>query len=145
MKEYIRRGCLGHMTDLGGFDELRNEVLEEGFVRNVVKVTDEAANFFKTAHGGFLMTVCDTTACMAVYSLGLANMTMQCAFNFIDAPEVGKTVYVEATVVGRAGPHVTAEVQVVDEIGWLYTTARFVLHVDHEVQPDETFPPRRML
>lgn len=118
-------------------------MLREGFVRNEVTIPAQAANFFNTAHGGFLMVICDTTACMAAYSLGHAVVTMQCSMNFLDSPPVGKTIAIEAQVAGHVGPTVIVDVNIVDAAGLRYLTGRFTLHVDHDVQPGEPFPPKR--
>ena len=59
---YLREGCLNHLSDLGGFKALRNDLLRRGYVRNSVKVPQDAANLFRRAHGGFLMFLVDVTA-----------------------------------------------------------------------------------
>ena len=43
MERYLREGCLNHLSDLRGFDAVRNDEVRPGFVRNVV-----------TVHGGLV-------------------------------------------------------------------------------------------
>lgn len=55
MERYLREGCLNHLSDLRGFDAVRNDEVRPGFVRNVVTVPDGASNLYRCAHGGYLM------------------------------------------------------------------------------------------
>ena len=57
MERYLREGCLNHLSDLRGFDAVRNDEVRPGFVRNVVTVPDGASNLYRRrggVHGGLV-------------------------------------------------------------------------------------------
>lgn len=96
LPDYVREGCLNHLSDLGGFDAVVNDDLRYGYVRNRVVIPEEAANLFRRAHGGFLMYLIDVAACMAGYSLGKHNVTQHTAIDFVCGLELNDSVTVEA-------------------------------------------------
>ena len=89
MERYLREGCLNHLSDLRGFDAVRNDEVRPGFVRNVVTVPDGASNLYRCAHGGYLMQLVDVAACMAAWSLGKRVVTQQVSLNFTRSVKLG--------------------------------------------------------
>ncbi len=140
MDERIREGCLNHISDVGGFDAMRNAVLEPGHVVNRLSVPQNAANLFDTAHGGFLMTLLDETACMAGYSLGKSNMTLQSNFNFIAPPRVGDEIFICCDVIHDGTTTQVVDARIDDGKGAVFVKASFTLHIVAEVDPDAAVP-----
>ena len=92
MERYLREGCLNHLSDLRGFDAVRNDEVRPGFVRNVVTVPDGASNLYRCAHGGYLMQLVDVAACMAAWSLGKRVVTQQVSLNFTRSVKLGGSI-----------------------------------------------------
>ena len=99
MERYLREGCLNHLSDLRGFDAVRNDEVRPGFVRNVVTVPDGASNLYRCARGGYLMQLVDVAACMAAWSLGKRVVTQQVSLNFTRSVKLGGSIRIEASVV----------------------------------------------
>ena len=113
MERYLREGCLNHLSDLRGFDAVRNDEVRPGFVRNVVTVPDGASNLYRCAHGGYLMQLVDVAACMAAWSLGKRVVTQQVSLNFTRSVKLGGSIRIEASVV-----HAGATSVLVERRGW---------------------------
>ena len=137
---YLREGCLNHLSDIGGFDALRNDVLEVGYVRNRIIMPQNAANLFRKVHGGFLMYLVDVTACMAGYSLGKHNVTQHASFDFVRGLELADSVAVEARVLHDGRTTALVETTIVDSAGRLCVRATVTLFFVGLVDPDEPPP-----
>ena len=137
---YLREGCLNHLSDLKGFDALRNDELRRGYVRNRIVMPLDAANLFRKAHGGFLMYLVDATACMAGYSLGKHNVTQHVSFDFVRGVELADDVVVEARVLHDGRTTALVETTIVDSAGRLCVRATVTLFFVGAVDPCEEPP-----
>ena len=137
---YLREGCLNHLSDLGGFKALRNDLLRRGYVRNSVKVPQDAANLFRRAHGGFLMFLVDVTACMAGYSMGKHNVTQHVSLDFTRGALLGDELVIEARVLHDGRTTALVEARVLDSTGRLCVKASCTLFYVGAVDPNEPPP-----
>ncbi len=131
---------MNHLSDLGGFREVRNDELRPGFVRNVVTVPPEAANLYRAAHGGFLMQLVDVASCMAAWSLGRRVVTQQVSLNFVHEVRLGDTATIEAEVVHSGNSTVLIEAAIRDSTGRICLLSTAMLFVIGFVQPDDPLP-----
>ena len=137
---YLREGCLNHLSDLGGFEALRNDELRRGYVRNRIVMPQDTANLFRKVHGGLLMYLVDVTACMAGYSLGKHNVTQHTAFDFVRGVELSDDVTIEARVLHDGRTTALVETAIVDSTGRLCVRATVTLFFVGPVDPDEPPP-----
>ena len=137
---YLREGCLNHLSDLGGFDALRNEELRRGFVRNRIVMPPETANLFRKVHGGFLMYLVDVTACMAGYSLGKHNVTQHTSLDFVRGVELADDAAIEARVLHDGRSTALVDAAIVDSAGRLCVRATVTLFFVGPVDPDAPPP-----
>lgn len=140
MERYVREGCLNHLSDLGGFDAVFNELLEPGLVRNVVTVPAEANNLHRTAHGGYLMQLVDVAGCMAGYSLGKTNVTQQSSQHFVRPVRIGDTIRIEAKVVHNGRSSILVDVCIRDSQNQACLFASVTLYVTGLVGPEDPIP-----
>ncbi|WP_140396451.1 PaaI family thioesterase [Gordonibacter sp. An230] len=141
---YLREGCLNHLSDLGGFEALRNDLLRRGYVRNRVKVPQDAANLFRRAHGGFLMFLVDVTACMAGYSMGKHNVTQHVSLDFVRGVSLGDELAIEARVLHDGRTTALVDTRVLDSVGRLCVKASCTLFYVGAVDSSEP-PPKPYL
>lgn len=137
---YLREGVLNHLSDMRGFDAVRNTQMREGFVRNELVVPDGASNLFRKAHGGFSLALVDTAACMAAYTLGKRVVTLQCSCSFMAPVSIGETVAVEATVIHSGGTTVVSRVEIVDPHGCSCVSATVTMYVVGTVGENDEIP-----
>lgn len=129
LPSYLREGVLNHLSDMRGFDAVRNAQMRAGFVRNELVVPDGASNLFRRAHGGFSLALVDTAACMAAYTLGKRVVTLQCSCSFTAPVEIGEPAAVEATVIHAGGTTVVSKVEISDSRGRLCVSATVTMYV----------------
>lgn len=141
---YLREGCLNHLSNLQGFDALRNAVLEQGRVVNHIVVPQGAANLFGKAHGGFLMTLVDMTACMAGYTMGKYNVTQHVSVEFAHGACLSDRLLVEACVLHDGRSTALVETRVLDSSGILCVHAMVTLFYVGTIDPDDP-PPEPFL
>ena len=140
MERYLREGCLNHLSDLRGFDAVRNDEVRPGFVRNVVTVPDGASNLYRCAHGGYLMQLVDVAACMAAWSLGKRVVTQQVSLNFPRSVKLGGSIRIEASVVHAGATSVLVETSIKDEDGRTCLLSTALLHVTGTIDPGDPLP-----
>lgn len=137
---YLREGVLNHLSDMRGFDAVRNTQMRAGFVRNELVVPDGASNLFRRAHGGFSLALVDTAACMAAYTLGRRVVTLQCSCSFTAPLRIGEAATVDATVVHAGGTTVVARVEISDPRGHVCVSATVTMYVVGTVGEDDEVP-----
>lgn len=137
---YLREGVLNHLSDMKGFDAVRNAQMREGFVRNELVVPDGASNLFRKAHGGFSLALIDTAACMAAYTLGKRVVTLQCGCSFMAPVDIGESMAVEATVIHSGSTTVVAKVEIVDSRGCSCVSSMVTMYVVGTVGEGDEIP-----
>lgn len=137
---YLAEGALNHLSDLRGFDAVRNKELRKGFVRNVITMPDGASNLFRNAHGGFILSLVDVAACMAGYTLGKTVVTLQCDCNFLRPLLIGDTVTIDATVIKGGRSTIVTRVDLFNSEGVICSTSLVTLFIVGEVGPDDPIP-----
>lgn len=146
LPEYLREGCLNHLSDLRGFDALRNEELRRGYVKNRIAVPNEGANLFRKVHGGMLMYLVDVTACMAGYTLGKHNVTQHVSLDFVRGLELEDPAIIEARVLHDGRSTALVETRIFDSADRLCVrssvTLFFVGPVDPDAPPPQPYLPR---
>lgn len=140
LPEYVVEGALNHLSDLGGFDAVHCTCMRPGFVRNEVVVPQAAANLHRRAHGGFLMQLVDVAGCMAGYTLGRANVTLQVSLSFLRPVELGDRAAVEARVVHAGRTTTVVDVVVEDGAGRACVSATVTLFNVWELGEDVAVP-----
>ncbi|WP_243176264.1 PaaI family thioesterase [Enterocloster alcoholdehydrogenati] len=122
----IMEGLRRHIQPIGGQEHLKIIEVGPGHVRLSLELTSEALNLYGSAHGGFLFSLCDIAAGMAVYAYETANVTQSADIHFVKGVRSG-TVYVEATAVHKGKKTVVSQVNITDEHGALITTGTFTM------------------
>lgn len=137
---YLVEGALNHLSDLRGFDAVRNVELREGFVRNELVVPEGASNLFGNAHGGFSLVMIDNAACMAGYTLGKRVVTLQCSCNFMRPVLIGAVMVVEATVIHAGRTTIVVRVEVADAQDEVCVASTVTLYAVGTVEESDPIP-----
>lgn len=140
MPEYLRQGCLNHLHDMQGYDQVRNLVLEPGHVVNEALPGPGISNLHHKTHGGFLMYLIDITGCMAGYSCGKHNVTLSVNISFLHALPLGEPIRAEAQLLHNGRSTGLAEVRLLNAQGRLCANASVHLFFTGPVTPDEPVP-----
>ncbi len=128
LDESLAQATMKNVTAQAEMASLRITEAERGHIAFEVEVPETAANYHGGIHGGFLATLLEVAAGMTATTLGLNNVALTSAVNFIKQAPVGPVcAFADASHVGRSTIVVHCRLELPD--GTLLTEATFTLFV----------------
>lgn len=106
-------------------------ILEEDrrdYTRYTAVITEEQANPYGVAHGGFLYMMSDIAAGIAADSDGRSYVTYNASYTFIKAAPVGVRVYAEAWPVSRRNRTCVIKTEIFNEQRELLTEGTYIMY-----------------
>ena len=100
---------------------------EEGRILIETQVTKENVNPYGFAHGGYLYTLCDSTAGLIGYSLGDYIVTQQASISYIRSAALNDVLTVEGICIHNGKTTKVAEVTITNQEQRLICKATFTL------------------
>ncbi len=100
---------------------------EKGKILIEAKVTEENANPYGFAHGGYLYTLCDSAAGLLGYSLGDYIVTQQASISYISSAAMNEILRVEGNCIHSGRTTKVAEITVNGQDGRLVCKSTFTL------------------
>ena len=114
------------------FENYRIIMMEPGHSLFETEVTDHALNIYGHPHGGYLYTLCDTSAGMAALSTGVNAVTLQADMSYIRSAAKGDTLRVEGIAIHDGRTTKVIESSVYDPQGRLVCKGTFTMYVTGE-------------
>lgn len=138
VEDYLRESCLRmYRSNELWLGDIRNEVLEPGYVRNSVVVPAKSGNFYGFAFGGFLMSLVDVAACCVPWTYGKYVVTQSADIHFIKSAKVGERIVAEARSIHHGTTSSVADVRITGEDGVLRLSATVTMHIVGDIAPDD--------
>lgn len=128
LDERLAQAAMKNVTAQAEMASLRVTEAARGHIAFEIDVPATAANYHGGIHGGFLATLLEVAAGMTATTLGLNNVALASAVNFIKQAPLGLVrVLGDASHVGRSTIVVHCRVETAE--GTLLTEATFTLFV----------------
>ncbi len=97
---------------------------EPGKIRLSAPVRKEICNNFGIVHGGVYMSIADTAAGLAAFTLGQSYVTQNSSFQFLRSARSG-SIFAEGTVLHSGKTVASVRVEITDEDGNLLVESLF--------------------
>ena len=111
------------------FKDCNLSVYEPGHVVLTTPVNVTNLNPYENAHGGYLFTLCDSTAGAVAYSLGSYVVTLQASINYMKAAHLGEVINVAGTCSHDGRTTKVINVDVTNEKGQQVVQATYTMYV----------------
>jgi acyl-CoA thioesterase len=121
------------------FENYRIILMEPGHSLFETEVTEHALNIYGHPHGGYLYTLCDTSAGMAAISTGVNVVTLRADMSYIRSAAKGDVLRVEGIAIHNGRTTKVVESSVYDQQGKLICKGTFTMYVtgERKSEPDE--------
>ncbi|WP_194608465.1 PaaI family thioesterase [Clostridium vitabionis] len=98
------------------------------YTRFTAMITEEQANPYGVAHGGFLYMMSDIAAGIAADSDGRSYVTYNASYTFIKGAPIGTRVYAEAWPVSRRHRTCVVKAEIYDDQRELLTEGTYIMY-----------------
>lgn len=126
MKPAVREGILRHIQPIEGLETAQLLEISPGHSRLALDIKKESLNLYGNLHGGFLFSLCDIAAGMAVYAYEVNNVTQNSSIQFLKGISRG-LIYAEANVIHKGRRTAVTAVSITDQQGNLLATGQFTM------------------
>lgn len=114
------------------FENYRIILMDPGHSLYETEVTEHALNIYGHTHGGYLYTLCDTSAGMAAISTGVNVVTLRADMSYIRPAVKGDVLRVEGIAIHDGRTTKVVESSVYDQNGKLVCKGTFTMFVTGE-------------
>ena len=138
MEDYLIKGTIEHIHNIGGFDSMRIVAMEPGRVVVKSKAHQGFENIYENVHGGAIMTLIDMTASAAGYTTGKHVITLSSNTNFIRPLPTGDyDMKIVSEVVHNGRATIIVETKIFDARGKECARNTSTMFVPKTVGPDD--------
>ena len=114
------------------FENYRIIRMDPGHSLYETEVTDHALNLYGYTHGGYLYTLCDTSAGMAALSTGVNVVTLRADMSYVRHAVKGDVLRVEGISIHDGRTTKVIETSVYNQDGKLICKGTFTMYVTGE-------------
>lgn len=132
MRREIKDAILRHIQPIGGTERARLLEIAPGHSKMTLDIKKESLNLYGNLHGGFLFSLCDIAAGMAVYAYEVKNVTQNSSIQFLKGISQGR-IYIEANAVHKGKCTAVTEVKITDEEGAVLVVGMFSMFLMEKV------------